>query len=67
MCPQNLKQGVHVLANVKPQFRYVAQLSEDNDDVEDCAPVVGLKSINHDTFKEDPTDGFDVSLNDVGA
>lgn len=46
VCPQNLKQGVYVLAKVKPQFRYVAQLSEDYDDLEDYAPVIGLKSLN---------------------
>lgn len=67
-CSKNLKQGVYVLAKVKPQFRYVVQLSDDYDDAEDYAPVTGLKCTNPDdadTFKEDPTDQFDISLQDV--
>ena len=57
-----------MLAKVKPQFRYVVQLSDDYDDAEDYAPVTGLKCTNPDdadTFKEDPTDQFDISLQDV--
>ena len=62
------EKSVYVFAKVKPQFRYVAQLSEDYDDLEDYAPVIGLKSLNQDdadTFREDLSDAFAVSLSDV--